>query len=74
MYPIFECVRPRPFLRQPASGRSWPRGVEPRRDLAHALRLTLVLVVLCEGAFPLPLSAIGQVVFPYQASGANGHL
>src|SRR5579862_1634470 len=50
-----------------------------RGDMLRAVRLMLVLVVLCGGVFPLLLFAIGQAAFPSQANGsllvnANGQL
>jgi K+-transporting ATPase ATPase C chain len=39
-------------------------------ESVQALRMMLVLVVLCGGIYPLLLYAIGQTVFPFQANGS----
>jgi K+-transporting ATPase ATPase C chain len=50
-----------------------------RGETVQAIRLMLVLVVLCGVAYPLILYAIGQTAFPFQANGslavnANGQV
>ncbi|HEV2458702.1 MAG TPA: potassium-transporting ATPase subunit C [Ktedonobacterales bacterium] len=51
-----------------------PRVGQEPRDLVpvtvRALRMTIVLVVLCGVIFPLLVFAIGQVAFPTQANGS----
>jgi len=41
-----------------------------RRDCVQALRMMLVLLVLCGVIYPLILFAIGQTAFPFQANGS----
>jgi len=39
-------------------------------ELKKAIRLTLVLIVICGLAYPLLITGIGQVLFPNQANGS----
>lgn len=39
-------------------------------ELKKAVRLTLVLIVICGLAYPLLITGIGQVLFPNQANGS----
>jgi len=39
-------------------------------ELKKAIRLTLVLIVICGLAYPLLITGIGQVLFPSQANGS----
>ncbi len=43
---------------------------ELRRGLSPALRLALVSLILCGLVFPLVVTGLAQVLFPYQANGS----